>query len=70
MSDFPFARDQQTLSVKQVGDFLGRDPKTIRRWIKAGQLRAIKTGRDWRILRDDLRRYLRERESTGLADVL
>lgn len=57
-------------SVKDVADILDRHPKTIRRWIEAGDLRAIKTGRDWRISRDDFRRFLKDGENTEIADVL
>ncbi|MGH2825306.1 MAG: helix-turn-helix domain-containing protein, partial [Thermoleophilaceae bacterium] len=32
------------LDVAEAGRRLGRDPETIRRWIRAGRLRAQKVG--------------------------
>jgi excisionase family DNA binding protein len=34
----------QMLSVREVGEIFGREPRTIRSWIAKGRLRPIKVG--------------------------
>lgn len=70
MASSPFFTSKSNFSVKEVAEFLGKDPKTIRRWIKAGELRAMKLGRDWLISREDLKRFLKDRQNMDIADVL
>lgn len=47
-----------SLSVDQAAAVLGVHPNTIRNVIKAGELAARKVGREWRIAKADLQRYL------------
>ena len=44
-------------TVAQVAEILDLHPKTIRRLIKDGRLKARKIGREWRVRREDLREY-------------
>lgn len=45
--------DDPYLTIGQVADLFAVKPATVRRWIKAGRLKAYKPGRDWRIRRSD-----------------
>ena len=47
------------LSVKQVADALGVTPPTIRRYIEAGDIPAIRIGRQYKIDRDDFEKYVK-----------
>ena len=51
----------KTYSVKEIADLLHTNPETVRRWIRAGKLKADKTSRkDGNMVReDDLYKYLR-----------
>ncbi len=41
-------------SVEQVADRLGLHPRTVRGYIRAGRLRAVRIGKQYRIARGDL----------------
>lgn len=45
-------------SIYEVADLMKLHHKTIRRMINAGELPAKKYGGQWRIKRDDLRRFI------------
>lgn len=70
MADLPFPADALYLRVSEVATLLGFDVKTIRRWIKAGQLPATRMGGEWRIERADLKSYLLERGAGGIAHAI
>ncbi|WP_417463164.1 helix-turn-helix domain-containing protein [Kordiimonas sp.] len=70
MSDLPFPRNATFLTVKEVADLWRISRKTVRRWIKSGDLPATRMGRDWRIARSDLKRLATERGNIGLANAL
>ena len=55
--------NDEELSIKQVIAEVGADDKTIRRWIKTGELSAHTdyAGR-WKIKRSDLTAFLEKRE--------
>lgn len=42
------------LTVPRAADLIGRDPETIRRWIRAGKLRAQRVGTQHMIDEEDL----------------
>lgn len=46
------------LTVPQVAADLNIHPATVRVWIKAGRLAAVRAGRTWRVRRSDLDRAL------------
>jgi excisionase family DNA binding protein len=49
--------------VEEVAERLLVDPQTVRRWIKSGNLKAYKPGREYRILSSDLDAFLEARSS-------
>ena len=70
MVDLPFPANATYLSVKEVAELFRICPKTVRRWITAGELPATRLGRDYRIARSDLKGLAAARASRGIADVL
>ncbi|WP_193179796.1 helix-turn-helix domain-containing protein [Nisaea sediminum] len=46
------------LTIHEVSDLLKMKESTVRNWIRDGELRAIKMGRDWRVAEKDLESYL------------
>ena len=61
--------DERMLTVAEIVDMLKVHEQTVRRWIKAGELRAIILGRKsgYRVRESDLRAFLAERDSFGDA---
>lgn len=45
-------------TVEQISGHLGLHPKTIRRYIREGQIAATKIGKQYRITSDELERFL------------
>ena len=63
----------KTYSVKDIADMLDTNPETIRRWIRAGKLKADQISRkDGNMVReDDLYKYLRTTSKyAGIATAL
>lgn len=54
--------DRNLYTVKQVADMFGMHPKTIRRYIQSGTLKARKIGKEWRILESELKAFLDSNE--------
>ena len=46
------------LTLHEVSDLLKVKESTVRAWIKDGQLRAFKFGRDWRVAVKDLESFV------------
>jgi excisionase family DNA binding protein len=61
------AETSSYLTVQDVADRLGVSVFTIRRYIRAGKLRAVKLDGGYRLSRDDLADFLRSREIGGYA---
>ena len=53
--------DEQLLTVAEVAQIMRVSNMTVYRLIKAGQLAAIRVGKNYRIRRRDVERYLTER---------
>jgi excisionase family DNA binding protein len=53
---------EEFLSPEEVGERIGVSVYTVRRWVKTGQLRAFKPGKEYRIQKSDLEEFLRARE--------
>jgi excisionase family DNA binding protein len=53
---------EEFLSPEEVGDRLGVSVYTVRRWVKTGQLRAFKPGKEYRIREADLEEFIQARE--------
>lgn len=49
---------QKYYTVKEVADMLRVDPRTIRKAIDTGKLKASMVGREYRIAEKDLEKYL------------
>jgi excisionase family DNA binding protein len=45
-------------TTTEVASRLKVAPRTVGEWIRTGQLRAIKAGRDWRVSPNDLEAFL------------
>ena len=56
------------ITVPEAARRAGRDPETIRRWIRAGRLRARKVGTQHVIEEQDLEAVLEEPEMLPLPD--
>ena len=48
-------------NVEQIADLLQLSPKSVRRLIKRGELRAYRVGRQLRVSQEDLRAFLMQR---------
>jgi excisionase family DNA binding protein len=48
------------LSVDQVAAIAGVKPATVRRWLREGYLSGKRTYWQWRVLRSDLDRFMRD----------
>ena len=46
-------------TIIQLAEFFQVDQQTIRRAIKSGRLKAFKIGKDWRIYREDVSKYIK-----------
>jgi excisionase family DNA binding protein len=55
-------QQEEYLSIKDIAQQLKMDEKTIRRWIKSGQLPAIELGGKYRVTRSDLTAFLESRK--------
>lgn len=58
-------------TVNQVAELLKLNPATIREWLKAGQLKGTKAGKQWRIFKEDIKSlipkevHMEQRETAG-----
>ncbi len=55
------------LTVHETAEKLRVKESTVRSWIRAEKLRAIKFGREWRISVKDLERFLNENANFAAA---
>jgi excisionase family DNA binding protein len=49
------------LTINEVAIRLGLAPKTVRRWIRDGKIKAVRLGREWRVDADELALFIRRR---------
>jgi len=56
------------MTVPEAARRAGRDPETIRRWIRSGRLRARKIGTQHVVEEDDLEAFLEEARSLPLPE--
>lgn len=54
--------NKEFYSPKEIAELLGKSDFTVRTWIKAGKLKALKVGQ-WRIPKDSLQEFLSQGES-------
>ncbi|MFF0523483.1 helix-turn-helix domain-containing protein [Actinomadura nitritigenes] len=69
MTDTP-GRDPDVLTTAELATKLGLSPQTVRRMANAGQIPALKTGKDFRYSWEAVREVLRQphHQPGGLAD--
>jgi excisionase family DNA binding protein len=53
--------DGQLLTTRDVARRLQVREVTVRRWLRKGELRGIRIGRDWRISPEELERLLKDK---------
>jgi len=58
------AEEDRYLSLQGAGEFIDIHPDTIRKWIKEGRLHSYRAGRELRVLRSELCRFLEAGDST------
>lgn len=56
------AVQREYLSPNEIAEYLGVSPFTIRRYIKLGELRAVKLLGGFRVHQDELKRFLKAHE--------
>ena len=59
---------QPLLTVHEVAALLKVKESTVRAWIKDSALRAVKTGREWRVAVKDLEAFLDEHANRPPAE--
>ena len=52
--------DIDLLTVEQAAGKLQVRPETVRDWLRAGRLKGVKAGRQWRVRARDLESFLQE----------
>lgn len=52
------------LTLQEVAESFRVNERTVRRWIKSGDLPAFRVGHHWRIAESDLDAYLKRRRQT------
>jgi excisionase family DNA binding protein len=55
--------DEQIYTPQEVADYLKVDVRTVYRWLREGELSAIRFQREYRITERDLRDFLERRRS-------
>ena len=53
---------EELLTVNEAGKLLRLNPETVARYIREGKIPGVKFGRVWRIEKEDLKRFIRERK--------
>ena len=56
--------DEQLLTVEQVANILQVHVETVRVWIRNGDLVAVDIGKEYRVTREDLNKYIEERKTS------
>src|SRR5260370_23890966 len=57
------SEEDRYLSLQKAGEFIDIHPDTIRKWIKEGRLHSYRAGRELRVLRSELCRFLEAADS-------
>jgi len=56
--------NEEYLTPIEIAKQLKITERTVYRWLDAGDLRGVKLGRVWRVRRNDLEKFLTERENS------
>lgn len=54
-------KDEQYYSIEEVAEMLKVAYLTVYRWIKAKKLKALKAGKQYRITKEDLDKFLKQK---------
>lgn len=54
---------EEWLTLKEIATELKYHIETIREWVREGQLTAYKMGKDYRVKRSDLDKFLAEKKN-------
>lgn len=52
--------EEKFYTVDEIAEILKVNPMTVYRWIKAGKLKSYKAGRNFRIKKGDLDKFLEQ----------
>ena len=62
--DFPLI-----MTISEVAEYLGLHELTVRRLAREGQLPALKLGRQWRVKKDLLEKWIEQRSLDNVGDL-
>lgn len=51
------AKDIEVYTLKEIEDLLHVTRRTLYNWIKSGQLKAFRIGKEWRVTREALEEF-------------
>jgi len=52
------AKDIEVYTLKEIEDLLHVTRRTLYNWIKSGQLKAFRIGKEWRVTREALEKFM------------
>lgn len=55
------------MSIKQLAAYLDLPPETLYKYVRAGMIPAVKSGRNWVVSRDEIERWIEEHGNTAEA---
>jgi excisionase family DNA binding protein len=55
------------LTVEEGAEYAKIAPKTLRKWLKSGQLPGLRAGRHWRVEKSALQQFLREQAQKAVT---
>ena len=59
------AKIKQVMTVKDIAEYLDMHPMTIYKFVKNGRIPAFKVGTSWRIKRESIQKWIKEREQSA-----
>jgi len=60
---------REFLNIKQVQELLGISERTAFRYIRGGELKGFKAGREWRFEPSDIDAFIQKRREQAEADL-
>ena len=60
MDEISIPVEKQWLSVADIAVYMGVSPHVVTSILRAGEMPAVKFGREWRVARGDLEKYLNQ----------
>lgn len=55
--------EKLTLTMREVAEETSCCERSVWAWIKSGELKSCKLGRSVRVMRDDLKQFLRDKQA-------